>query len=313
MKFSDLFSSAREEGSKVLSFEFFPPKKKESLSVTKALMEDLLHCNPHCMTVTYGAGGGTRSFTRELVSYIHNNLHCPAVAHLTCVGHSATEIDTVLDELKAEGVDNVLALRGDPPKGETQFTVHPEGFANAKELVTHIKKQNRFSLAVAGYPETHQNAESPDAEMAYLKQKVEAGAEIIITQLFFEADMYFRFVDRAAAVGINVPIVPGIMPIGNVSQVQRFTGMCGASIPDSLGEKLESLKDKADDVHQFGISYAVDLCEKLLVGGAPGIHLYTLNKSSQVKPIAEALAIGRTNAGSESGQGKESRQKQAAF
>jgi methylenetetrahydrofolate reductase (NADPH) len=313
MKFSELFSTARDEGAKVLSFEFFPPKKKDTLSVTKALMEELLAYNPHCMTVTYGAGGGTRSFTRELVSYIHNQLQCPAVAHLTCVGHSAADIDTVLDELRAEGIENVLALRGDPPKGETRFTAHPEGFANAKELVAHIDKQNRFSLAVAGYPETHQDAESPAAEMAYLKQKVDAGAEVIITQLFFDADMYFRFVDSASAAGIDVPILPGIMPIGNVSQVQRFTGMCGASIPSSLGEKLESLKETPDDVHQFGISYAVELSEKLLAGGAPGIHLYTLNKSSQVKEIAGALAIGKTPCVSKDAQEQTASDKQATL
>ncbi len=312
MKFSELFSAAKNEGSKVLSFEFFPPKKRESLTVTKSLMKELNAYGPHCMTVTYGAGGGTRSFTRELVSYIHNQLACPAVAHLTCVGHSADEIDGVLDELEAEGITNVLALRGDPPKGETEFTAHPDGFSNARDLVTHIQKQNRFSLAVAGYPETHQDAESPEAEMDYLKAKVDAGAEVIITQLFFDADMYFGFVDRASAAGIEVPILPGIMPIGNVSQVQRFTGMCGASIPSALAGELDSLTERPDDVHQFGISYAVDLCEKLLAGGAPGIHLYTLNKSSQIKPITEALNIGKLQSTAAPDSEKQQLSKQAA-
>ena len=272
-------------------FEFFPPKQEEQLPKVKAMIEELSGLGPNFMTVTYGAGGGTRSFTRELVRYIANDLQRPSVAHLTCVGHSSSEIDSVLDDLISDGVTHVLALRGDPPRGQSAFTAHPNGFANARDLTEHIAKRGDFSIAVAGYPETHQEASSPLDDLRYLKEKVDAGAQVIFTQLFFDAEIYFEFCDRARSEGIDVPIVPGIMPVANVSQVKRFTSMCGASIPAAMGKRLEELDGDLESVVKYGIDYASELSEKLLAGGAPGLHIYTLNKSNQTGPIVRKLGL----------------------
>ena len=285
MNFTELFAGEKP----VLSFEFFPPKKQELLDSTKQQISRLSSYHPDFMTVTYGAGGGTRELTRDLVRYIHQELQLPAVAHLTCVGHSKDDIDGVLDSLAEVGISNILALRGDPPKGETSFQPHADGFANARDLTKHIAAKDNFHIAVAGYPETHLEAKSPEDDIRYLKEKVDAGAEIIITQLFFDADMYFSFCDRAVSAGISVPIVPGVMPIRNVSQLKRFTGMCGATIPESVSADLEKIESDDAAVRAYGIDFAVSLCETLLDGGAPGLHLYTLNQSKQIGPIVERL------------------------
>lgn len=286
------FSSVYRNNSAVLSLEFFPPKSESSLLDTISMIADLATLAPHFMTVTYGAGGGTRAFTRRLVSFISEDLSIPAVAHLTCMGHTVAEIDQILEDYHAAGVTNILALRGDLPKDYVPNSSHKGAFENARELTAHITSKNRsFSIAVAGYPETHREAKSAQADIDYLKEKVDAGAEIIITQLFFDNQHYYRFRENAIRAGINVPIVPGIMPISNVSQIKRFTEMCGASVPDNLAKQLDAIGEDYVAVNRFGIEYAVCQCQDLLAQGAPGIHLYTLNKSLQVRPIVRALQI----------------------
>ena len=284
------FENLYKESSKILSLEFFPPRFEERMPETLQLIADLSQCRPHYMTVTYGAGGGTRHLTRKIASHITNELNIPAVAHLTCVNHSVEEIDREVEQLNSHGITNILALRGDPPRGEIEFQPHPEGFSNARDLASHLSSKEGISLAVAGYPEVHKEATSLDGDLKYLKEKVNAGAEIVITQLFFDNDFYFKFVDAARSIGISAPIVPGIMPIGNVAQLNKFTSMCGASIPQPLRNSLEKLKSK-EDVIRFGIDYASEQCRGLLEGGSPGVHLYTLNKSVQVPSVIEGLGI----------------------
>ena len=211
------------------------------------------------------------------------------MAHLTCVGCTKDELRDVLDELKAQGIENVLPLRGDPPAGTDVFEKTPGGFGYANELVAFIKENYDFCLGVAGYPEGHQEADDFDTDLANLKLKVDAGADFVITQMFFDNRFYFDFVEQARAIGIDVPLIPGIMPILNVEQIKRFTQMCGASIPQELLERLEAIKEDADAVRQCGVEHAAKQCRELLEGGAPGIHFYTLNRSTSTRDIFENL------------------------
>jgi methylenetetrahydrofolate reductase (NADPH) len=272
------------------SFEFFPPKTDEGTANLLKTLEDLVPLEPGFVSVTYGAGGSTRDRTVELVTRIKQTTGIEAMAHLTCVGHSREELRELLQRLAAAKIDNVLPLRGDPPKGQTSFVPTKGGFRYASELVQFIREEDfNFSMGGACYPEGHPETASRDDDLRHLKAKVDAGLDFLITQLFFDNAFYFDFVERARRAGINVPIVPGIMPITNYEQVHRFTRLCGATVPMRLGLQLERVKDQPEAVVQLGVAHATVQCMELLARGVPGIHFYTLNKSPATRMIVGAL------------------------
>jgi len=274
----------------VFSFEFFPPKTDAGHADLIATIAELEALDPGFVSVTYGAGGSTRDRTIELVSYIKNLVRLEAMAHLTCVGASRAELVEVLDRLEAAGIENVIALRGDPPRGQEHFVSHPGGFALAVDLVRMMREQRRpFCVAAACYPEVHVEATSAEADLTHLVEKVDAGVELLITQLFFDNRVYFNFVERARRAGIRVPISAGIMPITNVAQIERFTDLCGATIPAALRARLDPVREDPESVAAIGIEYAATQCRELLAGGAPGIHFYTLNRSRATRSIVERL------------------------
>jgi methylenetetrahydrofolate reductase (NADPH) len=252
-------------------------------------LEDLRSLDPGFVSVTYGAGGSTRDRTIELVTHIKERTGIEAMAHLTCVGHTREEIGAVLKRLAAAKIENVLALRGDPPKGAAAFQKVEGGFGYANELVDFVRQLDLgFSIGVAGYPEGHLEA-SKEQDLKNLKLKVDEGADFVITQLFFDNAFYFDFVERARRSGINAPIVPGIMPITNYDQIQRFVRMCGTTVPMRLQLELEKVKDDPQAVMQLGVAHATLQCSELLARGVPGIHFYTLNRSPASRMIVSAL------------------------
>lgn len=272
------------------SFEFFPPKTDEGVANLLKALEDLAPLQPGFVSVTYGAGGSTRDRTVELVTRIKRETGIEAMAHLTCVGHTREELRELLQRLAEAKLDNLLVLRGDPPQGEKTFVQAAGGFQYASELVRFIREEDfNFCLGGACYPEGHVETGSRDDDLRHLKEKVDAGLDFVVTQLFFDNAFYFDFVERARRAGINIPIVPGIMPITNYEQVQRFTRMCGATVPMRLALQLERVKDQPDAVVQLGVAHATVQCMELLARGVPGIHFYTLNKSPATRMIVSAL------------------------
>ena len=271
------------------SFEFFPPKDQAGVDRLFETVTRLKAYEPAYVSVTQGAGGSTRRLTVDLVKRIKQEVGLEAMAHLTCVGATRDEISSVLDQLREGGIENVLALRGDPPKGESAFVKTENGFAYASELAEFIGQRQEFCVSGACYPESHPESPSAAADLQNLKRKVDAGVEVLITQLFFDSRDYFSFVARARAVGIEVPIIAGIMPITNVSQIKRFTAVCGATIPSPLLARLEALGDDAARVQELGVEHATAQCRDLIAGGAPGIHFYTLNRSPATVEVLERL------------------------
>ncbi|MGE3174354.1 MAG: methylenetetrahydrofolate reductase [NAD(P)H] [Planctomycetota bacterium] len=288
MKIASLFGGTTP----VVSFEFFPPKTEEGVESLYRTVEELRSCRPSYVSVTYGAGGSTRDRTLELVSRIQRDLGITAMAHLTCVGSTRDEIREILRRLVDSGIQNVLALRGDPPKGETEFQPVPGGFRYATELVAFIRDQG-FDLCVGGacYPEGHVETRDLDADLSHLVQKVQAGVDFLITQLFFDNEDYRAFVRRARSAGITVPMVPGLMPVTNVAQSQRFTQMCGSRIPQELLRRLRCVEKDPSAVVATGVHWSIEQGRQLLATGAPGLHFYTLNKSSATLAVHAALGL----------------------
>jgi len=286
VKIKELFA----RGNPIFSFEFFPPKDEAGITTLMDTVKNLQDLHPSFVSVTYGAGGSTRRKTIEITKRIKKELGIEAMSHLTCVGHGRDEISAILDEIEAAGIENVMTLRGDPPKGEINFVPHPDGFHHANELVTFIRSRKpAFCLGVAGYPEGHPEAASREADLTNLKRKADAGADFIVTQLFFDPRDYFDLIERAQALGIRLPVVPGIMPITDVAQIKRFTKMCGAKIPPALLAELETADGNKEAVVEIGIRHSTAQCETLIRNGAPGIHFYTLNKSTSTRTILSNL------------------------
>lgn len=273
----------------IFSYEFFPPKTEEGMVNLFHTIGELKRLNPGYISVTYGAGGGTRDKTVDIVARVKDELGIESMAHLTCVGHSKNEIREILNQMRDRGIENIIALRGDPPKTESCFRAQREGFRYANELTELIKSSYNFCIAVAGYPEGH--VESPDKETDwnFLEKKVSSGADFIITQLFFNNSDFFFFEKKMREKGIDIPIIPGIMPITNFDQIVKFTQMCGAKIPEKVFEDLHSIKENSEAIQNYGIDYATQQCEELIAHGVPGIHFYTLNKSNATREIVKNL------------------------
>jgi methylenetetrahydrofolate reductase (NADPH) len=290
MRIDQLLATANEP---IFSFEFFPPKTEEGEQNLRAALGALRELEPDFVSVTYGAAGSTRGLTLELTKWIKQELGIEAMAHLSCVGVSRDELCVILDSLTDAGIENVLALRGDPPRGEGEWRPHPAGLRYSSELAALIADRSDASIGAACFPEVHPEAPDLASDLRFLKHKVDNGASFLITQLFFDNEQYFRFVEEARAAGIDVPIIPGIMPITDVTQIKRFTGMCGASIPEPLLRQLEARAPFPNEVLQLGVSYSTLQCAELLARGAPGIHFYTLNRSPATRAILSALRLLR--------------------
>lgn len=275
----------------VRSLEFFPPKDEAGVEALRQTAAALKRVAPDFVSVTYGAGGSTRERTAQVSRLLRTELGCTVMPHLTCVGHSRAELNGVADQLHADGYRNIMTLRGDPPKGSTEFQAAADGLRYASELVALLKARHAdFCLGVAGYPEKHPEAVSPDADLDNLRRKVDAGAAFVTTQLFFDNAIYGRFVERCRACGITVPIVPGIMPVLSLKQIKRFTEMCGATLPAKLIKRLEAAGDHPEIVESVGNEWAVTQIRELLAQGAPGYHLYIMNRAKSALALAAGLA-----------------------
>lgn len=280
---------SQTEHPKIFSCEFFPPNTDEGMRKLFAAREELMRMRPAFFSVTYGAGGSTRERTFEAIQAIQAHSGVDAAPHLTCVASTRSGIREILDHYRAQGIHRIVALRGDLPSGMREFGE----FRYANELVAFIRAEtgDYFHLEVAAYPEFHPQALSPERDLRHFKHKVEAGADSAITQYFYNSDSYFRFVDDCRRLGLDLPIVPGIMPITNYTQLARFSDMCGAEIPRWIRKRLEGFGDDRDAIRAFGLDVVTDLCQRLLAGGAPGLHFYTMNQAATTLAICERLGL----------------------
>jgi len=281
-----------DERAPTLSFEFFPPKDDIGFWDLYRTVESLKPLAPAYVSVTYGAGGSTRRRTIELVERIKSDIGIESMAHLTCLGATRAELAVVIDDLKKHGIDNVLALRGDPPEGESTFVPMEGGFAHANELVTFIRGRCDLCIGAACYPEVHPEASGPAEDLENLKRKVDAGADFLVSQLFFDNAAFLSFRDMAENAGIVVPILAGIMPILSVKQAKRFTQMCGAKIPRDLLHRIEAVEDDSEAVRHVGMYHSTQQCLDLLNHGVAGIHFYTLNRSTATRAIYQLIKAG---------------------
>ncbi len=277
----------------VFSFEFFPPKTEAGEQNLYAALSELRTLEPAFVSVTYGAGGSSREKTIGIVKRIKDEFGLEAMAHFTCVGATVAELRATLDEMQAAGIDNVLALRGDPPEGEDLWSKTEGGLEYSRELVELIAADYPFAIGAACFPETHIHADSAESDLRYLAEKAGAGVDFLITQMFFDNDYYFDFVARAHNAGVTVPIIPGIMPITRAGQVERMAQMCGSAIPEGLRAELHARGEDPEAVLDFGVAYATLQCAELLAAGAPGVHFYTLNRSPATRAILSALKLAK--------------------
>jgi methylenetetrahydrofolate reductase (NADPH) len=279
-------------GSPRLTFEIFPPKSPEALAQLYGTVGELCAHHPLFISVTYGAGGSTREQSLEIADAIRRRFQVPVTAHFTCVGSTLAQVRDWLGQAERRGIENIMALRGDPPQGQARFQPTPGGLRYASELVALIKEEfPRFGVGVAGYPETHQEALSPEADLENLKRKVDSGGDVVYTQLFYDNADFLRFRQRCQAIGIRVPIVPGLLPVLSLKQIQRITTLCKARLPDDLVAGLQRYEHDPAGQTNVGIEHCIRQCEGLIQAGVPGIHFYVLNRSDTVRRILAALGM----------------------
>ena len=286
MKIKDILKSKR-----TISCEFFPPRDSDGIPAVLRTAGRIRSYNPDFVSVTYGAGGSTRAFTEEITSSLKRDTDLEVMAHLTCVAQTEEEVHTALVRLDELGIENVIALRGDPPAGQDNFVPAEGGFQHATELLRHVRDNFEFCLAAACYPEGHVESSDLITDMNYVKMKVENGADFLITQLFYDNQDFFRLMERAETLGIDAPIIAGILPILNSNQIRRFTSLCGSKIPDELDIQLERYVDDDDAVRELGIEYATRQVQELWDQGIAGVHFYVLNRNYSVSKILDNLKL----------------------
>ncbi len=285
MKISDILN----KGEQTFSFEFFPPKNYSSILELGINVGQLMKLSPSFISVTYGAGGSNQDASFNLIDYLNNKIGLVTMAHYTCVNATKEKVASDMEFLKEINIENLILLRGDHPKEEIQENKVPGDFQFASDLIDFVGSNHQFCIAAAGYPEAHPESESLESDISFLKHKVEKGVDFIVTQLFFDNQYYFNYVERVRKAGITIPIVPGIMPITNFKQIKKFTQMCGAKIPEHLVEKLEPYQDDLGKTYEIGVEFSINQCRELLSKGAPGLHFYTLNKSRATVDIYSSI------------------------